>query len=192
MSLVHRISTRWYKYLYISYCISTGENHVSWEEKQLFIIDKTSSSWHFENFPSLSTLCELRIGPSELMDLIYCPQLGWQYTCHNWKHLKDYLATIRYLEYDTAREAYGCNLWDPLRLGLHLLLIKHMEAPHAWVKTWKATNGETIVWAKLMMWGKLKDNNIHINEVQTCVLWHVWRKWLQWYLVAHVSNSLQL
>lgn len=45
--------------------------------------------------------------------------------------LKDYLPTIHYLEYGTAGETYGCNLWHHSLYGLHLLLIKHMETPHA-------------------------------------------------------------
>lgn len=56
---------------------------------------------------------------------------------------EDYLPTIRYLKYGTAREAYGCNLWHPSLYGLHLLLIKHMEAPRTWVKMWQGTNKET-------------------------------------------------
>ncbi len=54
--------------------------------------------------------------------------------------LKDYLSTIRYLEYGTSQEAYGYNLWHPSLYGLHLLLIKHMETLQAWVKTWQETH----------------------------------------------------
>lgn len=45
--------------------------------------------------------------------------------------LKDYLTTIRYLEYGTAWEAYGCNLWHPSLYGIHLLLIKLRVIPQA-------------------------------------------------------------
>lgn len=45
--------------------------------------------------------------------------------------LKDYLPTVRYLEYGTAWEAYGYNLWHPSLYGIHLLLIKLRVTPQA-------------------------------------------------------------